>query len=413
MISPRAWLHRYPREAWLFLAASFLNSSGSAFMWPLTTLYVHTQLHRSMTEAGFVLMLQSLAGIVGQFTGGSLFHRVGAKRLIVGSLLLQACCMLGILLLGNWYLYIGFMIGLGFLFNVSNPAIQAFIGFRWKEQRRELFNIVYVGNNLGMAVGTALAGVIAAISFHFTFLFNSVSTFLFAGFFFFFMRNMSHDELVGSMSEKTEKRSQGSMRLLLRYQIYLFMALGSTFIFFSTTVWNTGVAPHLTSSGMPLAAYSWLWTINGIVIFAGQPVTSWLKRLVKQNLSSQLVASAIAYGGGFGFMLFFHDNYAAFIIGMIITTFGEMLIAPTVPTFISEKTGESAPFYLGAVGAITSGGRLLGPLFFGQMYDAGGIVPALTLATVVSSAAVVLCLIHASFHRERKGRVEASGKTDS
>lgn len=321
--------------------------------------------------------------------------------------------MLGILLLGNWYLYIGFMIGLGFLFNVSNPAIQAFIGFRWKEQRRELFNIVYVGNNLGMAVGTALAGVIAAISFHFTFLFNSVSTFLFAGFFFFFMRNMSHDELVGSMSEKTEKRSQGSMRLLLRYQIYLFMALGSTFIFFSTTVWNTGVAPHLTSSGMPLAAYSWLWTINGIVIFAGQPVTSWLKRLVKQNLSSQLVASAIAYGGGFGFMLFFHDNYAAFIIGMIITTFGEMLIAPTVPTFISEKTGESAPFYLGAVGAITSGGRLLGPLFFGQMYDAGGIVPALTLATVVSSAAVVLCLIHASFHRERKGRVEASGKTDS
>ncbi|MEJ8547593.1 MFS transporter [Brevibacillus borstelensis] len=404
MISPRAWLHRYPREAWLFLAASFLNSSGSAFMWPLTTLYVHTQLHRSMTEAGFVLMLQSMAGIVGQFAGGTLFHRIGAKRLIVGSLLLQAACMLGILFTDSWYVYIGFMIGLGFLFNVSNPAIQAFIGFRWKEQRRELFNIVYVGNNLGMAVGTALAGVIAAISFQFTFLFNSVSTFLFAGFFFYFMRHMSHDELVGSMDEKTAKRNQSSMHLLLRYQLYLFMALGSAFIFFSTTVWNTGVAPYLTSTGMPLAAYSWLWTINGIVIFTGQPVTSWVKRLVKQNLSSQLVASAVAYGGGFGFMLFFHDNYAALIIGMMITTFGEMLIAPTVPTFISEKAGESAPFYLGAVGAVTSGGRLLGPLFFGQMYDAGGIVPALTLATAVSSAAVVLCLIHASFHRERKER---------
>lgn len=53
------------------------------------------------------------------------------------------------------------MTGLGFTFNLSFPAIQAFIGFRWKEQRRELFNIVYVANNLGMAIGTSLAGVIA------------------------------------------------------------------------------------------------------------------------------------------------------------------------------------------------------------------------------------------------------------
>ncbi|USG66307.1 MFS transporter [Brevibacillus ruminantium] len=405
MISPKTWLHRYPREAWLFLIASFINSSGSAFMWPLTTLYVHTQLHRSMTEAGFVLMMQSLAGIVGQFTGGTLFHRIGAKRLIVGSLVLQASCMLGILFTDSWYVYIGFMVGLGFLFNVSNPAIQAFIGFRWKEQRRELFNIVYVGNNLGMAVGTALAGVIAAISFSFTFLFNSVSTFLFAAFFFLFMRNLSHEQLIGAADErKAKQRQEGSLHLLLRYRVYLFMALGSAFIFFSTTVWNTGVAPHLTSTGMPLAAYSWLWTVNGIIIFAGQPVVSWIKRILKQNLSSQLVASAVLYGSGFGFMLFFHQSYAAFMTGMVITTFGEMLIAPTVPTFISEKTGESAPFYLGAVGSITSGGRLLGPLFFGQMYDAGGIVPALTLATVISFAAVILCLIHASFHRERKGR---------
>lgn len=414
MISPRAWLHRYPREAWLFLAASFLNSSGSAFMWPLTTLYVHTQLHRSMTEAGFVLMLQSLAGMVGQFTGGSLFHRIGAKHLIVGSLMLQAGCMLGILFTDNWYVYIGFMVGLGFLFNVSNPAIQAFIGFRWKERRRELFNIVYVGNNLGMAVGTSLAGIIAALSFDFTFLFNSISTMLFAAFFFSFMRRMSHEELIGHPEPTAGlKQRQGSLQLLSRYRIYLFMGLGSAFIFFSTTVWNTGVAPYLTSAGLPLAAYSWLWTINGIIIFAGQPVISLLKKWMRQNLSSQLVASAVLYGTGFGFMLLFHENYAAFVIGMLITTFGEMLIAPTVPTFITEKTGESAPFYLGAVGAITSGGRLLGPLFFGQMYDAGGIVPSLTLAAVICAAAVVLCLIHASFHREPREHREQTAQADA
>ncbi|MGF9816787.1 MFS transporter [Brevibacillus agri] len=130
-------------------------------MWPLTTLYVHTILQRSMTEAGFVLMVQSLAGIVGQFVGGTLFHRLGAKRLIVGALLVQGLIQLSIPLTNSWPVYIALMTGLGFTFNLSFPAIQAFIGFRWKEQRRELFNIVYVANNLGMAIGTSLAGVIA------------------------------------------------------------------------------------------------------------------------------------------------------------------------------------------------------------------------------------------------------------
>lgn len=402
MISPASYFRRYPREAWMFLVASFINASGSAFMWPLNTLYVHTVLGRSMTEAGFALMLQSLAGIIGQFVGGSLFHRLGAKRLIVGSLLVQGCIQLAIPFTQNWYLYLTLMIGLGFTFNLSSPAIQAFIGFRWKEQRRELFNIVYVSNNLGMAIGTSLAGVVAAISFQLTFVLNSASTLLFSLFFFLFMKHISHHELVGESAGQAQKRSgRETIQHLVRYQLYLFMALGAGFIFFSTTVWNTGVAPYLTGLGMPLAAYSWLWTINGIVIFAGQPITSWFKRLLRQSLSAQLVASAALYGAGFGFILLFHGSYTAFVLGMIITTFGEMLISPTIPTFITEKTGDAAPFYLGVVGSITALGRLLGPLAMGYMFDRGGVEPTLLLATTVSFTAVLLCLVHASFHRSK------------
>ncbi|WP_414851489.1 MFS transporter [Brevibacillus sp. IT-7CA2] len=408
MISPSAFLNRYPREAIFFLIASFINSSGSAFMWPLTTLYVHTILQRSMTEAGFVLMIQSLAGIFGQFIGGSLFHRLGAKRLIVGALIFQGLIQFSIPFVQSWPVYLILMMGLGFTFNLSFPAIQAFIGFRWKEQRRELFNIVYVGNNLGMAIGTALAGVIATLSFQLTFWFNSTSTLLFALFFFLFMKNISHQELVGEQQEEQQKdREKNNFTLLLRYQLYLFMALGAALIFFSNTVWNTGVAPYITEQGMPLSSYSWLWTINGIIIFAGQPITSWIKRLLNQSLSAQLVVSAIAYAVGFGCMLAYHGSYYAFVVGMVITTFGEMLISPTIPTFISEKTGENAPFYLGVVGAITTGGRLLGPLAMGFIYDNGGIHPTLFLATLVSAGSVLLCLLHAYFHREKRTGVEA------
>ncbi|MFD2369585.1 MFS transporter [Brevibacillus sp. GCM10020057] len=409
MFSPTSLLQRYPREALLFLVASFINASGSAFMWPLNTLYVHTVLGRSMTEAGFALMLQSLAGIIGQFAGGALFHRLGAKRLIVGSLFIQGCLQLAIPFTGSWPLYLAIMIGLGFTLNLSSPAIQAFIGFRWKEQRRELFNVIYVANNLGMAIGTSLAGIVAAISFQLTFMLNSASTLLFALFFFVFMKHISHRELVGDSAALAEKRSlKETWQLLYRYQLYLFMALGAGLIFFSTSVWNTGVAPYVTGLGMPLSAYSWLWTINGIIIFAGQPVTSLIKRLLQQSLPAQMVASAAAYAGGFGFMLLFHNSYAAFVLGMIITTFGEMLLAPTIPTFITEKTSESAPFYLGVVGGITALGRLLGPLAMGYMFDRGGIQPALLLAMSMSLTAVLFCLGHASFHRVSREQTGAT-----
>lgn len=399
------WLSAYPKEAIVFVAASFVNSLGSAFMWPLTTLYVYHELHRPMADAGFVLMLQSLAGIAGQFIGGSLFHRLGAKSLIVGSLLLCGISQFSILFTRDWSVYVFIMSLLGLLNSVSTPAIQAFIGFRWKEKRNELFNIVYVSNNIGMAIGTSLAGVLASLSFSFTFLFNSLSTIGFALFIFWFMRGMTLvDKREVSVSAISNLSEQSPLYLLMQYRIYLFIGLGSASIWFSMALWNSGVAPYLTDMGYNYTAYSFLWTVNGVVIFFGQPITSLIKRLWARTISAQLVANAICYGCGFGFILFYHDSYYMLVLGMVIITLGEMLMAPAIPAFISEKTGLAAPFYLGVAGSFGSIGRVLGPLLFGRLYDEGGITPVLLLGTVVSVVAIFLFLFHAAFNRETPGK---------
>jgi MFS family permease len=389
----------YPREALFFVAASFVNALGSAFMWPLTTLYVYHVLGRSAADAGFVLMLQSLSGIAGQFTGGALFHRLGAKRLIVGSLLCSAMLQCSLLFLTHWLVYAGVMAALGFLNAVTMPAIQAFIGFRWPNERRSLFNVVYVGNNVGMAIGTSLAGLLAALSFSLTFLVNSISTLAFALFFLLFMRTSSDADGQVALLSLRENAGQQPWMLLRQYRLYLFLALGSAALFFATTSWGTGVAPYLTDQGMSMAAYSFLWTVNGIVIFAGQPVTSFIKRTLAKTLTAQLIASAACYTIGFAFILLFHRTYDTLVLGMVITTFGEMLKAPTVPAFITENTGKAAPFYLGVVGGIGSLGRLFGPLLLGSMYDVGGIVPVAALASAMCAAAFVLFSVHAFLHR--------------
>ncbi len=398
---------RYPKEVKLFIMASMINATGSAFMWPLITIYVHNILHRSYGEAGLVLLLQSLAGVGGQIVGGTLYHRLGAKLLIVGSLFLTSITQF-LLIFANWPAYVALMMVLGFLLHVTMPAINAFIGFQWKDKRKELFNVIYVSNNVGMAVGTSLSGVIATISFSLTFFINGLSSLFFAVYFSMLMKKIAlHREkeeelsLHSPMSGRLPDPSMQAKHLLLDFKVYLFMALGSMFLWFSTTQWNSGIAPYFDDTGLGIAKYSFLWTINGIIILAGQPVTHLIKKTIARTLTSQLVVSAVAYTIGFAFILFYHEHFYQFAIGMIITTLGEMLVAPAIPSFITEYTGEAAPFYLGVVGAFSSLGRLLGPYVFGNMYDWWGAYPIFAYAVGIALVSMICFMIHNVFNRER------------
>lgn len=380
----------FPRDSYAFIVASLVNSTGSALMWPLTTIYVHNVLHRSYGDAGLALLFQSLATILGQVIGGSLYQRVGAKRLIVWSLVLTGISQLSLIEAKAWIPYILAMTMNGLLIAVTMPAVNAFIGFRWPAHRSRLFNAVYVSNNVGVAIGTTLAGILASISFDLTFLFNSVTTLSFAVFFSFFLRRMKDTDLNQWAGGLTAQRELGIGTLLTSYRTYAFIGTGSMMVFLSTSAWNSGVAPFLNQQGHPPSTYSLLWTVNGVVILIGQPLLSLMIRLWMKSLPSRLVGSAVLYGVAFLLILVVGGPYFILVIGMVIATFGEMLISPTIPALITQTTGQSAPFYLGLVGGMGSVGRLIGPVLFGNLFDAKGLPPILTVALVATLCASIL-----------------------
>lgn len=378
-------------------------------MWPLTTIYVHNVLHRSYGEAGFVLFCQSLAGVVGQFLGGALFHQLGAKRLIVGSLLLTGIAQFGLIFSKAWVPYIGMMTLVGLLNSITMPAVNAFIGFRWHEAQYRLFNAVYVSNNMGVAIGTSIAGVLAAISFALTFLFNGVSTIAFAIFFYIFIRKLRIDETSDLSLTVPLQSSEHSWTVLLgKYRLYLFLALGTMLVSVATSAWNSGVAPFLNQEGQPVATYSFLWTVNGLVILFGQPLLAVLNKFIMKTLYSRLMGSALFYAVGFGIILMLHGRYVDFVGGMIVATLGEMLIAPSSPALITQTTGRSAPFYLGLVGGFGSAGRLIGPVLFGNLFDFSGLNPILLIATGSTLVATLSFGIHRHLQPRRHTRIDQS-----
>jgi MFS family permease len=395
-------LSNYPKEIKVFLLASLINAIGSALMWPLVTMFVFDQLGRTMSDAGLVILVQSIGGIAGQLLGGALYHRVGVKKLIIGALALNAA---GLLLLPalseSWSVFI-VMMGLIGLFNsLSMPAIQAFIGFRFADQRGELFNIVYIANNIGVAVGTALSGFLADVSYSLSFILNGVTSGVFALFFLFYLQRVGtgSGDYEAIKLKKRASSGTGLWLLVKDVRLYLFMALGGMLINLGNSIWNTGVSPFIIEHGMSKQMFGYLWTLNGILIFVAQPVTNMIKRIAASSIKAQMTASAVFYMSGYVVILAMH-SFAGMVLGMILTTLGEMLIAPAVPAFLSENSGKYAPFYLGLTGGIGSVGRVIGPYMMGGFYDGGGLTPVAWLAVLTAAVSVAAFIIHALVNKE-------------
>ncbi|HLQ39496.1 MAG TPA: MFS transporter, partial [Tetragenococcus sp.] len=55
------------------LSGALLTSVGMAFIWPLTSVYLHDDLHISLSIIGIVLFFNSFASIIGSIAAGFCF----------------------------------------------------------------------------------------------------------------------------------------------------------------------------------------------------------------------------------------------------------------------------------------------------------------------------------------------------
>lgn len=77
-----------------------------------------------------------------------------------------------------------------------------------------------------------------------------------------------------------------------------------------------------------------------------------------------------------------------------------MLVLPAISSFIAERTGKSAPFYLGLVGGMGVAGKVVGPYAMGILFDWNGLVPAAALAVIISILSITSFIVHGFFNRE-------------
>lgn len=360
-----------PRAFWLIFIGHLINTTGSSFLWPLNTIYLHEYLGKSLSVAGFVLMLNAGASVVGNLLGGYLFDKIGGFKAIISGAGITLVALILLTFSHGWPSYPILLIFIGLGSGIVNPSIYAMAGVAWKEGGRRAFNAMYVAANIGVAIGSAMGGFIASISFNLIFVSNLILYIVFFIMAYFYYRHIS-DEAVSATSaikihSSNNKHYSPNMRALL------IVSIGYALCWVGYVQWQTTIATYTQDLNISLEQYSLLWTVNGALIVLAQPLLAFFVNKFAKTIKLQMVTGIFIFILSFG-VVFLSSNFTGFLAAMIILTCGEMLVWPAIPTIADMLAPKGKQgFYQGIVNSAATGGRMIGPMLGGILVDQYGI----------------------------------------
>ncbi|GEO79073.1 efflux transporter [Companilactobacillus mindensis DSM 14500] len=374
------------------ILGAFLESVGASFIWPINTIFIHNYLHKSLAVAGMVLFFNSLLTFMGNYAGGKMFDRIGGHKTVIFSTSIALLALVGLIFDHGWPAYPILLPILGFGVGSAFTVINSFAAQIDEVDKYKLFNAIYVGTNLGNAIGTALGGYIAGIQMTLVFVANFIflSLFFILVIFWYNNRNNDHKQRDNKIKIKRTKLQPGIGLIAL--------FLGMTWVSYSQ--WSSNISAHLTELGILVSKYSLLWTINAIVIVVFLPLINhlgenqaWFKKIqIPLGVFFFITAFASLIGA---------KSYLVFALGMVVLTLGEMLVYPGIPAMVSEATPKSeAGRYQSLLSMSSTFARAIGPMLGGMLIEHS------SYNVMYIAAIVVLVLSLLLLKRGRKELVE-------
>ncbi|MFC4409723.1 MDR family MFS transporter [Chungangia koreensis] len=379
-----------PKSVWLLIIGMLINTVGNSFLWPLNTIYMHDELGKSLAVAGLVLMANSGAGVIGNMLGGVLFDKIGGYKSILTGIIISLLALTGLVFFHGWPHYIWFLTLLGFSGGIVFPSMYAMVGTAWPEGGRKAFNAIYLSQNVGVAIGPALAGVVADISFDYIFLANLIMYI-----FFFLLALFGYKNLMIAPEQHTTVINEGK-RIKNKAPFYalLIVSIGYILLWLVYSQWTTTISAYTLDLGITLTQYSSLWTLNGILIVAGQPLIRPIVKRMEHHLKGQILLGTVILIISF-VVVAYAEQFSMFVVAMVILTIGEMFVWPAVPALASQLAPKGREgFYQGIVNSAATIGRMIGPFIGGVLVDEYGMKMMFLILTILASFSIITSLLY-------------------
>ncbi|MBX0318022.1 MDR family MFS transporter [Shouchella clausii] len=380
-----------PKSIWILMVATAINITGASFLWPLNAIIMTQLLGQSLTASGAVLMLNAGAGVLGSLIGGRLYDRIGAyPTILLGCVLSAASAVLLAFYYGEYGWYAVFLAGMGFGSGMMAPSMYALAGSLWPEGGRKSANAIYVAQNVGVSLGTALIGVVTLVRLTDVFVANAAMHVLLLVYIAVFFRHWSGSKgrTAGAGIQHANKASKYRSQALWIVSVAFFIS------WLGYTQWQANVSVYIQSLDIPLHAYSILWTMNGLLIVLAQPLIQWVIQKGRLTLKGQMGLGLFIFALSY-LVLTQAQVFSGFFVAMLILTIGEMFVWPAVPTIanaLAPSGREGA--YQGIVNSVATGGRMIGPLLGGIVVDRFSIQVLFVLISILLLLAIPLVRLY-------------------
>ncbi|MGW1160982.1 MDR family MFS transporter [Streptomyces sp. NPDC002513] len=394
-----------PREFWWLWTSTLVNRLGG-FVATFMALYLTLDRGYSASYAGLVASLLGLGGVVSSLGAGVMADRLGRRPTL---LIAQSSTALSVALLGFMrdpvaIAAVAFVVGMAS--TASRPAVQAMMADIVRpEDRLRAFSLNYWAINLGFAVSSMAAGLIAEFSYLAGFLIEAGMTMICAVVIFV--------KLPESRPAPLPEEADDDVRLgtVLRDGRFMGVVGLSFLVALVFQQGSVGLPVAMGRGGFTPADYGLAIAVNGVLIVALQiPVTRFIEHRDPRRL---LVASSLLAGYGFG-LTAFAGSIGAFALTVCVWTLAEIVNAPTQTGLVVRLSpAHGRGRYQGMYSLSWSVAGLVAPLMSGLVIDRFGAewLWALCAAVGTGAAAGYGALMRGLPAQEAAAGAKATAKT--
>jgi MFS family permease len=363
-------LKTYPRQFWLLFWGLLISTIGTSMIWPFLMIYVSERLNLPLTLIASLMTLNAGMGLLSSFFAGPIIDRAGRKWVMAISLFATGLVYLGLSRADSLPAFAVLMAISGAfnpLYRVGADAMMA--DLISAERRADAYSLLRTSNNLGVALGPALGGFIATISYAIAFYFAASGLVIYGLLVTFLaietlpVRPMD-DVRAG---ETVKERYGGYGRVLADRQFISFVGSYTLTQMCAAMIWVLLAVYAKENYAVSESLYGFIPMTNALmVVFFQYSVTQVTKR--RQPLST-LAVGALFYSVALGSVAL-GSSFWGFWLSMVILTVGELIQSPTATTLAAnlapaEMRGRYMSLY-GLTWGVASG---VGPVLGGLLND--------------------------------------------
>jgi MFS family permease len=331
-------------------------------IWPFLLIFTSEKLSLPLSKVATLITINAVMGLFSSFLAGAVSDKVGRKLVMVLSLAING---FGYLLMNLAHTYLGFAFLMA-LMGASNPLYQVgsdamLADMIETKKRTQAYAIIRMINNAGIAIGPAIGGFIATRSYTYSFLGAASGMIIYSLLFVFKAKETLDTTYITKKDTWTE--SLGGYKKVFNDHSYIFFALlVGIGLIAPSMLWTLLSVYTKQNFGLSEGLFGWLPTTNALLcVFVQFPVTLFTRRF---RPSSVISFGMLLYALGVGSVTLMH-NFFGFWISMVLMTFGELTLIPTVSKHIADQApadmrGRYMSFYWFSWGIARGAGPLIG-----------------------------------------------------